>query len=615
VNCIEILERRVGAHDELRHHNGLWPRVKRSPVQQEAECGKVRRTMLLGLHPLQRLGHECHDQVRLCLSGTVTSSSSRTPRVAFLIDVTASCYLTARHVIAPSITDPSRPIRGVDASQHRQMLLHVVAEDEELDVALLESDSPVQPDGVQPYELYLNTIPEQDVTFSGMAYTDPESPSAHPPKEDRFRYNDDRTEMELTVNTDEGDSGAPVYNKQGLVVGMVTKRQKISQATAVGMQNLANFLSTHAIKIPLGGPAWQLHDFLLSTSDARALFVRLRPAHLPGRVSNFQLMGAINIILDQNEVPRLNRAFVKCPLVRAAHDRGLVDTAEQLIYAEAEARVRSRVDIIPSEGIVPSTAGTSSEKNTRTKETIEAQHAEAVGDILVAEANEWAIEDRLFSRRLFRDAEARFRVAIAAHLKVDKRPLFVFAETEKSDSKPEVFVVKTGEILSRLGIESDLNLEGSDQVAPFNDPQRDDKFAALLNKYYRAAIEAEGWQIFSPQSKVAIPAHADDPKERAARNTAAAWATLMASSHTEKTKSWWILGDAMLKAGELEGAARSFAGAHRIQPADTAIVESYAAATKQDASRATTSEVKKAMELEPPLTRGDVVNFGLKSRI
>ena len=66
---IEILECRVGARDELRHDNGLRPRVKRSPVQQEAECGKVRRAMLLGLHPLQRLGDECLDQVRLCLLG------------------------------------------------------------------------------------------------------------------------------------------------------------------------------------------------------------------------------------------------------------------------------------------------------------------------------------------------------------------------------------------------------------------------------------------------------------------------------------------------------------------------------------------------------------------
>jgi probable F420-dependent oxidoreductase len=50
---IEIPKCPVGARDELRHHNCLGPRVERSSVQQKAECGKVRRTMLRRLHALQ----------------------------------------------------------------------------------------------------------------------------------------------------------------------------------------------------------------------------------------------------------------------------------------------------------------------------------------------------------------------------------------------------------------------------------------------------------------------------------------------------------------------------------------------------------------------------------
>jgi hypothetical protein len=580
--------------------------------------------------------------------------NSRAHGVAFLIDASASYYLTARHVVELSISNPATPVQGVD-SNHHKLLLHIVAEDDQLDVALLKIDNAPQVSGVQPYELFLNNIGPEEVTFSGLAYSNENSFSAHPPKEDRFRYNEDATEMELRVNTDEGDSGAPVYTKQGVVVGMVTNKQKISQATAVTMRNLSDFISSHSMDVPQGSPMWQLHDFLLKTSDRRALVVKLTPAHIPGRVSNFQLLGAIRLILVGGEIPRLNHDFVYCPLVQAARDRGLADAAVKLEVAEA------RVEAAPPSNGPPSGSGSSSNfaasvgakisqqtallpvpkewtqiepawqglqyfvigheiiivKPDRTVVAILAeggQTEERVGDILMARANEWDRKgDGDFYQRLSREAQLSFRNAIAAHLQADKRPLLVFAEPRISDS-PEtdkVFAVNFKEILSRIGITASPAYASGDWLPPFNEPKQDDKFAALLNKYYEATIGAIGLHLFDTEPKIATAPY--DPKVSAARNTAAAWATLMATSDGEKVKSWSFLADAMIKDGQPDEAARSIARAYKVQPTNKALIKNYVAAKKLQFGDTALSnhDVWTAVDSESPLTRTEVVKFGL----
>jgi hypothetical protein len=242
---------------------------------------------------------------------------------------------------------------------------------------------------------------------------------------------------------------------------------------------------------------------------------------------------------------------------------------------------------------------------------------------LLGRASEWdAKGDNTFFRELSSKARSSYRDAIVSHLQADKRPLFVFAEKEKANhtSVSHVSLAKSGEALSRLGIDSHL-FDLEDQSAPQGDTPKDDKLAALLNKYYQASAGAEGWHLFSP-SHEDILAHAyarytspepitNDAKSMVARNTAAAWAALVSESNAQKVKSWSFLGDAMLKSGQPKEAARSLAGAHKIQPNYAGVLETYEVAKRQQGT-STYFDAKAQISQERPLTREDVLDFGLK---
>jgi hypothetical protein len=480
-----------------------------------------------------------------------TGDNSRTKHgVAFLIETSPPYYLTARHVVALSINNSSRPIKGV-APGGQKTELTVVAENQSLDVALLKRGS-APSDDVHPYELFLTKRAPENVTFSGLAFADETDLHSVPPKEDAFTYNNNATEMQLRVNIGEGDSGAPVYTEQGLVVGIVRSKQVVSQATAVTMNSLSDFLTQHALAIPLGGPAWQLHDLLLRTSDREVLIKKLTPSQLGGRISNFQLLGAIKLILDhrEDELPQLEDEIIKCPIIEAAHDRGLRDAAVNLEVARAQ--YRGRRETTPSGSLERRPP----EPEPINNKTVDPQRSEAVGDILLSRAIEWDTKgDGDFYRQLSDKAKTGFLDAIIAYLKLDKHPLSVFAGRDKSDSRADQI-----KVLLRLGIDASVNLiHDLPETDRFNNEQRDDRFAALLNKYYQAMIGAEGGHVLSSEAYAGTAvAFSDEPKTMAARNTAAAWATLISQPSTQEgAKSRSFLGDAMLNAGQPEGASRS----------------------------------------------------------
>jgi Trypsin-like peptidase domain len=253
---------------------------------------------------------------------------------AFLIEATISgysgsrhfvsplYYLTARHVVEPAISNLNLPIRGLDIDQ-REISLKVIAEDRTLDIALLKSDNKL--DGVFPYEIFLKQMRPQRVTFAGLAYATSEKVVTTPPAEADFADDPDGTLL-VTMNTNGGDSGALLYNRQGLVIGMVIKKKSVSQATAVSLAAISDFLRPLADSLPAGE---QLGDFIVGTSDRRSLISRLNPAHLPDRVSNLQLLGAIRRIVNTTDWSIINDN-IDCPIIRAAHDRALEDAAADL---------------------------------------------------------------------------------------------------------------------------------------------------------------------------------------------------------------------------------------------------------------------------------------------
>jgi TPR repeat protein len=539
--------------------------------------------------------------------------------VAFLVEPSPPYYLTARHVVASSIANPSRRIIGMNA-KGRTIALQVIADDEKLDVALLKGVDSIQLNSVRPYELYFAGLESQDVTFSGLAFASKKQFTSAPPKENRFEYNEDATQLQLRVNTGPGDSGAPVYNRQGLVIGVVTNKKVVSQVTAVTMKSLSDFMVRPAISVPAGGAAWRLHDFVLNTSDRETLAERLTPGYSPEQVSNFQLLGAIALVIQNKELPNVNEELVYCPVIYAAHDRGLRSAAMKLeneaaLYF-AQQRLRNPPNTSPSaQSPDPrdrrgSLQASPPKDLTLADNKSDPQHWEAVADILFVRASEWSRKgDAEFYQRLSSNAEANYLEAIVSYLQQDARPLFVFERKENTNSKQaegQAFLV-----LSRLGIDSSINLTYDNQT-DVSSVYRDDRFASLLNKYYEAAVGAVGSHVFGSKSYALNgTASSDEPKKMAARNTAVTWATLLSESDTKKAKSWSLLADAMLKVGRLEGAARSLANVHAIEPADIDVVKTYEAVKLDWAN--VRIDPNTAIGHERPLSREDVQDFALGS--
>jgi hypothetical protein len=519
---------------------------------------------------------------------------SRKHGVAFLIEGLPPYYLTARHVVEVALSNPTVPITGIDIGQHK-MTLTVVGDDPSLDVALLRSDGNWLQDRANPYELFFSNIGFDDVTFSGLAYASEHDVRPTSPKEDTFRYNKNATEMQLRVNTNDGDSGAPVYTKQGLVVGIVTNKQAISQATAITMKTLSKFVGNQAKKMPVGGLAWQLRDYLLSGPNRDALVRKLNPSYVPGRISNFQFLGAIELILDLNEMKALNHELVYCPVIQAAHDRGLFDTALKLERAEAE----YLADKKPKVGQLFQPAQLQASQDFTTSN--DPDRAEAIGDILLNRAAEWDGQgDPNFYVSLSAEAQSSFRDAIVAYLRTDKRPLGIVASNSRQND-----AVDSARILLALGIDYS-QVETGQQTNVAGDSLSDDRFASLLDKYYRAAEGAEGRHIFGLD--IATASRLNEPEKAASLNVIASWATLISRSPAQKAKSWTLLADAMLKAGEPDSAARSIAEANRIQPVDSEALNIYEIAKKLQSrgSSDTVASIDSQLSSEAPLTSEDV---------
>jgi hypothetical protein len=490
--------------------------------------------------------------------------------VGFLIDATSSFYLTARHVVAASINDPKELIKGIGADQ-KQIALEVVADNEALDVALLRAKTTptMTSNNVIPYELYLENPPLGDATFSGMAFSTADSVSSTQPKENRLTMTSDGRQMLLRVNTDFGDSGAPVYNIQGLVVGIVTGKQRISQAVIIPLQTISDFLTPFSTMQPLGSAAWRLHDDIVNSPQLGALRIGLKPAHVPGRVSNFELLGAIEMILRNRELAKIDPVIVDCPLVEAAHDRGLKQAAFDLVKSDAPYVVEKKEQSEPPPSS-PSTGGT------------DAKHAEAIGDVMFEHAADWQSRDLAFSQKLAREAQSNYVEAITDALQTDESPLYVFASSRDSNV---TFQHKAGMVLTNMDID-----KNAIDITAFTTQEKksavNDHFAELLNKYYHAAVAA------------GAPA-----KTMTVLRTSAAWASLLAKSNAEKAESYKTLADALMRADKPDKAARSLAEVYKLRPTDLFVLETYMTAKEQETSRSWTDfDVKTAIAKEQPLS-------------
>jgi len=163
----------------------------------------------------------------------------------FLIDSKRKLFITARHVIEASIGKDNKnnniPILA-ENDEHSKFRLNIIDADSNLDVAMLQAEDIINFDNVLPVELYFDSVGASTlVTFPGLGFAHSKDVHATSPAPTTVTYDNDDGVMLLRVPTYAGDSGAPVYTDQGVVVGIVQKKQMQDQGTAMRADRLADF--------------------------------------------------------------------------------------------------------------------------------------------------------------------------------------------------------------------------------------------------------------------------------------------------------------------------------------------------------------------------------------
>ena len=174
---------------------------------------------------------------------TITSGGEQ--GTAFLIDADQGWFLTARHVVEPSIRDSSKPVRGRFDARADILSLSVVAHDERLDVALLQAADTEQVSNRNELELSFVLPERQSVMVVGAASGTIETPDVVALGPTDFAVQHDGL-ISVPGSVKRGDSGGPVVKvSDGLVIGIVIQRNARA-GLATPTSSLSNLLLPHA---------------------------------------------------------------------------------------------------------------------------------------------------------------------------------------------------------------------------------------------------------------------------------------------------------------------------------------------------------------------------------
>jgi tetratricopeptide (TPR) repeat protein len=479
---------------------------------------------------------------------------------AFLIDLGRKYFVTASHVVEASIRDATIPISGIDNS-HSHLNLTIVDHDQGLDTALLSADASFKVDRLLPFDLYFDLVSAgTNVTFSGLAFVNNQHVHATSSTPDNFIYDDDNVIL-LRANTYDGDSGALLYTEQGLVVGVVQQRQMQSQAVAMPVEKLADFLSRHAD----GEGSERLREMFRKNGDLAELKQKLIPGRVPGAVSNLELLGAIKLLIDRGDLATVKAELVHCPLIAAALHRGLVGAVEQLEVALASLpaskhSVGISCGAATSEGSPSSTTGACSPAlSSEPESTI--QKSTETGKTLSLRAREYSEGGNYnVAVRLYRDA-----ISETLSSNSGLAPISVFLDPKDSE---EAAITNASIALSDVGIGNSVSNDTIRKLAreyvaasPKPEPQ-DDSFAAILNSYFEATRETT--QVIASGTSNPSSGSRNAATSTILRVTSE-WATKLANAPDVQATAYSNFADTLKAQGDLKQALASYQNLHAIR--------------------------------------------------
>lgn len=433
----------------------------------------------------------------------------------FIIDSGRGYVLTARHVVRLAVSDKTKAIYAFSQRFPEEKLTLRLRDntDPELDIAVLQLAPPDKLSAAP--SLQINLAPPargSTVHYAGFPF---KKRTLVPGRANIFEM-DDKLKLTVRGATVQGDSGSPVLDEHGLVMGMVTDQQT---------EQLGEFVSSLALepllmKLDPSLLADSLLKTVLSSTPRNELMVKFFPNASKDSWTNLDLLGLIKLINKKVNLTQTQKENVLCPVYYSAIDRGLRDQTRYIthqlpLYVQADVARNNFVTAKMYSGI---------RKLDKAME-------------LLAEAQEQLAQ------------------ASTAHIKRKPTPLVEVACTlaEKGQTSSEVMQV-TQQILKSGGLPSDISITLTDEqrAGKCRQPQSDEVLSAYLRDL--ALIKLELAQL----SEEKVRAY-----QMRSATSLATLATILSGDTQLYAANLALLGDLARKNNDFEFAAGAYAGAYQ----------------------------------------------------
>ncbi|MCH5598580.1 serine protease [Niabella ginsengisoli] len=169
--------------------------------------------------------------------------------------------VTNNHVVAEA---QNVAVQNIDG---KEFIARVVYSNAETDIAIVKIDDPdFKPLPGTPYSFTKKTSDLAEPIFT-LGYPREEIVYGQGYLSSKTGYNGDTMSCQIDIRADRGNSGSPVLNSDGEVIGILNARQKDAEGVAFAVQSRSIFNALNDLKVKKGGDA-ALKDIKLNTRSS-----------------------------------------------------------------------------------------------------------------------------------------------------------------------------------------------------------------------------------------------------------------------------------------------------------------------------------------------------------
>ena len=234
----------------------------------------------------------------------------------FLIDSERGLVVTARHVVKFAVKDHDLTIDGFSKMFPNETLkLRVVdATTPSIDVAVLQTVPPNKLSAAPSVQFSLTPpTPGSPVVYAGF----PNGGQTLVPGNAKISEMDEAQSLTIRGATISGDSGSPVFDEHGLVIGIVTD----GKTNLLGSIQSSLAFEALLLRLAPSSKASSLFDSILGNPIPQNFEMQFRPSASKDGATNLDLLGLMKLLNKIENLTPSQKQKVWCPLYLSAHHR------------------------------------------------------------------------------------------------------------------------------------------------------------------------------------------------------------------------------------------------------------------------------------------------------